>query len=360
LKQRAIFVASTGQNVGKTTTCLGLLSGLKKRFREVGFMKPVGQESLTTDGGLHVDKDVLLFKEYFQLRDPYEKMSPLLVPQGFTRQFLDAEIDENRLKEKILQSFREIFQNNAFTLVEGTGHMGVGSVININNAQVAALLNLPVILVCPGGLGSSFDELALNKSLCDAYGVKIAGVILNRVLTDKREMVIHYIQKALRRWEIPLLGCIPFDPFLSNPSMKDFEQLFNTSLLTGEEQRLRHFKQIRLVATSVEIYKEMISPDQLIVTPAHREDIIMATLSKKEELRAGMILTGDLPPRHHIIEELKKASIPMLYAPYNSYTAMKMILLSTTKILKEDLAKVNEAIHLVENHIDFDLLETLL
>lgn len=321
-------------------------------------MKPVGQEQVKTKEGLFVDKDVLLFKEHFNLADSYEKMSPVLVPQGFTRDFLDDKIDETHLKNKIHSGFQDIRSSNDFTVVEGTGNTGVGSIINLNNAQVAAHLKLPVIIVAPGGLGSAFDEIYLNKTLCEAQGAKVIGVILNRVLPDKREMIIHYMEKALKRLNIPLLGCIPYDPFLSNPSMKDFEELFKTTLLSGEEHRLRHFKQIRLIANQLEVYREMIFPNQLIITPAQREDIILATIEKAVE--AGMILTGDVPPRAAIVEQIKKANIPMLYAPYNSYAAMKMIFLSTAKILKEDVAKVEEAIEVVESHIDFKKILDLL
>ena len=38
--QRPIFVAATRQHVGKTTVSLALVSGLKKRFDKVGFIKP--------------------------------------------------------------------------------------------------------------------------------------------------------------------------------------------------------------------------------------------------------------------------------------------------------------------------------
>jgi len=349
------FVASTGQHVGKTTACLGLLSGLKKRFNRVGFMKPVGQEQIETECGYHVDKDVVLFKDHFELTTPYEIMSPVLFPQGFTRAFLDGKIDEEALRNKITTCYKTISLEHDFTLIEGTGHTGVGSIANLNNAQVAALLNVPMVIVAPGGLGSTFDELELNKALCEKYGVRVAGVILNRVLPDKREMIVHYMTKSLARWNIPLIGCIPYDPFLSNPSMKDFEQLFKTTLLSGEKYRLRHFKFTRLIATSVEIYQDLIDKSQLIITPANREDIILATLSKhlEDDLDAGMILTGDIPPRSSIVEQIRRAEIPMLYAPVNSYTAMKMITSYTAKIRKEDLPKVKEAIDVVESHIDF-------
>lgn len=42
--------------MGKTTVSLGLISGLKKRFKNVGFIKPVGQQHEQTAGGVLVDK----------------------------------------------------------------------------------------------------------------------------------------------------------------------------------------------------------------------------------------------------------------------------------------------------------------
>lgn len=41
--QRPIFIAATRQHVGKTTTSLAIMSGLKKKFDKVGFLKPVSQ-----------------------------------------------------------------------------------------------------------------------------------------------------------------------------------------------------------------------------------------------------------------------------------------------------------------------------
>src|SRR3989338_5120601 len=155
MRSPSFFVAATGQNVGKTTACLGLLSGLKKRLSSVGFFKPVGQEHVETDTGVHVDKDVVLFKSHFQLLDPYEEMSPVLFPRGFTRDYLDGKVQAADLIHKISHAFSAIVQRNGMAIVEGTGHTGVGSLVDLNNAQVAALLKIPIILVASGGLGSS-------------------------------------------------------------------------------------------------------------------------------------------------------------------------------------------------------------
>jgi hypothetical protein len=363
---RAFFVAATGQNIGKTTLCLGLVSGLGKRHSSVGYLKPVGQEHVETESGIRVDKDVLLFRKLFQLKDPYQEMSPVLFPRGFTRDYLDGKVSRDELIQKIDHSFLSIRSRHPLTVIEGTGHTGVGSIVDLNNAQVAAHLKIPLFLVASGGLGSSYDDLELNRIQCERYNVPIAGVILNRVLDDKREMIIEYMNKALRRWDVPLIGCIPYDSFLNTPTMNDFEQLFQTSLLSGEEFRFRHFQNIRLVATSVELYRSMILSSQLIITPAGREDIILATLTRfwdlkishpEEDLQSGMILTGKEPPKASLIEQIRRTGIPMLYIPLSSFVALKMIHSHTSKIRFEDTAKIREAIDVVESHIDFNKLE---
>lgn len=62
-KKAAVYVAATRQHVGKTSTCLGLLQGLTSRIDKIGFLKPVGQQSvLVNDGSLRVDKDVAVAK----------------------------------------------------------------------------------------------------------------------------------------------------------------------------------------------------------------------------------------------------------------------------------------------------------
>ena len=120
---------------------------------------------------------------------------------------------------------KAVSENNDFTVIEGTGHTAVGSIVGLNNARVAAELGVPVVLVCNGGIGSSVDEIELNRQLCLAHGARVAGVILNKVQPAKMEMVRHYVSKALRPWHIPLIACIPDYEFLEDPCLNDYEEL---------------------------------------------------------------------------------------------------------------------------------------
>ncbi len=362
MQRKAIFIAATGQHVGKTTICLGLIAALKKYFPRLGFMKPVGQQHERVAGGLRVDKDVILFKEFFNLSSHYADMSPVIFPSGFTRDYLDGKIDLIPLKNRILSSFDKVTHESDFTIVEGTGHVGVGSIVDLNNADVASLLGVDVVLIAKGGVGSAFDELSLNKFLCDQKGVTIRGVILNRVYPEKRAMVEHYMTKALKQWGIPLIGCLPFDRLLNTPSLEDFGILFNTSFLSGEQHHSLHFETIRLVASSIETSKELALPNQLIVTPASREDIILALLDHHSSHGSllkpdyGLILTGFYPPSSTLVEKLKHAEIPALYAAKTSFEVMQLMTSFTAKIRKEDISKIEQAIQLVENNLNFSYL----
>ena len=366
MKKKAVFIAATGQHVGKTTTSLGIFAGLQQRFHHVGFIKPVGQQHRKVENDLLVDKDVVLFKEHFKLDEKYPMMSPVLFPSGFTRDYLDGKVSSESLEKKICNAFEHIADTNEFVLVEGTGHMGVGSIVNLNNAQVAKLLGIDVVIVASGGIGKAFDELALNINMCQSLGVTIRGVILNRVYDDKREMIIEYVTKALKSWGIPLIGCIPFSEFLDSPTMKDFENLFKAELISGERYRYRHYLNTRLMSTAcVEHFMNMKIPKQLIITHSSREDVIDAILEKNRlnikngydpDLAGGLVLTGKFPPTQRIIDKARNEEYPIIYAPVSSYDAMKMIAHHTGKIRKEDTRKVKEAIKVVQKHVNFDLL----
>lgn len=362
-KRTAVFIAATGQNVGKTTLCLGMIAALKKRFSSVGFIKPVGQRHVKIDGKYNVDKDAVLFKEHFNLSASLSDMSPVIIPAGFTRSYLEKEVTEHELMKTIQQAFQVISTEHAYTVVEGTGHVGVGSIINLNNAKVAAALGLEMVIIASAGLGSAYDELALNIAICNQYGVKIRGVILNRVQDDKREMISHYFPKTLEHWGIPLIGCVPFSELLSSPTMKDFEGLFNTNLLSGHTHHYRSFQHVRLVAGSLKAYETETISSQLVITPASRDDIVKKTLERHVKFSStgidfggGMILTGRQAPSPDLLECIAKVDIPVLYAPICSYDAMKLITSFIAKIRKEDKVKIEKAIELVEQHVDFDRL----
>jgi len=141
MQQPTIFVAATRQHVGKTTVSLALMSGLQKRFNKVGFLKPVGQQHLPvrdeSGNQLRVDKDVQVMKEYFKLDHvPYSAMSPVIIPSGYTARYIDGEVSNEAQCAAIRRAHETISSGSDVVLAEGTGHVGVGSVVEVSNGHV--------------------------------------------------------------------------------------------------------------------------------------------------------------------------------------------------------------------------------
>eukprot|EP00755_Sulcionema_specki_P025426 Sspe_Gene.83293::Locus_54631_Transcript_8_10_Confidence_0.447_Length_1468::g.83293::m.83293/K06873/K06873; uncharacterized protein len=367
---KGIFVAATGQHDGKTTTCLGLVAGLRKRLDKVSYMKPVGQQWVEVDmkgeGKLKVDKDCILFKEYFELADSYKSMNSVLIPRGYTKDYLDNKTEGNAAHLRRLASdYNTLSSSSEAVVIEGTGHAGVGSIIDLNNATVAAHLGAEAVLIGQGGLGSAIDQLTLSRNLFEAAGVKLKGVILNKVQPDKKDMVEKYVRKYVEsRWKVPLLGCIPYSKVLGHPTMQDYCMLFKTKLIAGQSLALRRMEHVALVASSVEAFVQqmMHRPNQLYITPSTRTDIIIALVANLRTggyaEQAGLIITGQYPPQaEKIVAKLQREAIPTILLPnMSAVEVLQRIMGFTSKIQIQNREKIGHAIDIIDQEIDFETL----
>src|SRR5467141_4207098 len=211
-----VFIAATRQNDGKTTTSLGLRSALQQRYPRVGYIKPVGQRFVEIEEQ-KIDEDTVLMDSIYRLNCPLVDMSPIAVEPDFTRKYLQSS-NREALVKKIEKAFDRVAWEKDFVLCEGSGHAGVGSVFDLSNAQVAKILEAKVIIVSQGGIGKPIDEVSLNRALFEKEGVEIIGVILNKVLGAKVDYVTDFVRRGLKRRGLELLGVLPYEQILCNPS----------------------------------------------------------------------------------------------------------------------------------------------
>ncbi|MCX7917351.1 MAG: dethiobiotin synthase, partial [bacterium] len=207
-----IFIAATRQNDGKTVISIGLFLALKKYTEKIGFIKPVGQKYVNVDGK-KVDKDAVLIKKICKLEDNLEDMSPIAVEEGFTRNYLDNP-NKEELIEKIISSYKKISENKDIVLIEGTGHAGVGSIFDLNNAEVAKILDSPVIIISIGGIGKPADEISLNLALFKEKNVPVKGIIINKIQEEKKDVLEKYLNKFFSKINLKILGLVPYEPYL--------------------------------------------------------------------------------------------------------------------------------------------------
>src|SRR5881275_1824605 len=224
-----VFIAATRQNDGKTTTSLGLIAALQQHFPRVGYIKPVGQRFVEIEEH-KIDEDTVLMDRVYRLNCPLVDMSPIAVEPDFTRKYLQSSNNE-ALVEKIQNAFDRVAWEKDFVLCEGSGHAGVGSVFDLSNARVAQLLAAKVIIVTQGGIGKPIDEVALNQALFEKEGVEIIGVILNKVLGKKIDYITEFARRGLKRKGLELLGVVPHQRILTQPTMELIREEFKAEVL---------------------------------------------------------------------------------------------------------------------------------
>ncbi len=354
---KRVFVAATRMNDGKTTTCLGLYGALQTRFPRVGFIKPVGQRFVEVQGQ-KIDEDSVLLDSIFQVRVPIESMSPVAIDSTFTRRFLenpDALLPA--LEDKICRAFDRVSWEKDFTIIEGTGHAGVGSVFDLSNARVAKLLNAKVILVSPGGIGRPVDELALNKALFDHYGVEVIGAILNKIEPEKMEMVHHYAGLGLARLGIPLLGVLPIQATLSAPNLAQIAEEIGGKWLNGKRGGAKQRVQRVVVgAMSAKGIVDYLQPGVLIITPGDRDDILLAALASSKisggASIAGLVVTNDIKPHPKLAELLAQTDIPVIATKEESYEVTSRINHMSVKTQPQDHDKFPIIKQLIADHVD--------
>lgn len=356
---RRLFVAATRMNDGKTTTCLGLFEALRSIYSRIGFIKPVGQRYVEIDGHM-VDEDSFLLDQIFHVQVPIESMSPVTIDATFTRRYLE-DPDKHRaaIVDRICRGFDRVSWEKDFTIIEGTGHAGVGAVFDHSNAKVARLLGAKVIIVAQGGIGRPVDEIALNKALFDQEGVEVIGAVLNKVEIDKMELVAEYAGRGLRKLGVPLLGVLPVQKVLSAPNLAQIVDEISGRWLNGRDHAA-HERVLKIVigAMTAKGIVDQLTPGALVITPGDRDDIILAAIASAgvsgQDHIAGMILTRDILPHPNIIELLAQTKIPVIAASEDSYSVAAKINRMTVKTQPTDEDKIPVIKKLIQAHVNLD------
>lgn len=207
--------------------------------------------------------------------------------------------------------------------------------------------------------------------LCQHYNVRIAGVIINKVLPDKYDQTKKYMAKALKRnWGVPLLACIPDRPFLGCPALADLERLFDTKLISGEMHRFRHYsvQDINVVTTSLTRFLENLreKPSRtLYICHVTRDDLILGFMGEYQRrnrkgeapFEAALVVCGRRG-KYELSPELRDMMLtledaPMMVVELSAHQAMTKINNLTPKLNIDDTNRVSVAVEHYEPYIDF-------
>lgn len=357
---RRVFLAATGQNRGKTTTSLGLAAAIAARGHRLAFLKPIGQRYVLVDGA-RADEDAVLMKAVFDLPDPLDDMSPVTLPRHYTTDFVMGRVEEDHAA-RVVTAAEHLARDRDVLLVEGTGHAGVGAVIGLSNARVAALLDAPVVIVSEGGVGRPIDEIVLNHALFERHGVQVLGAVVNKVNLDVSPELREVLRRGLAAHDIELLGCIPYSELLANPSLELLESHLPGERLSGEPAPERTIGHVAIGAMRVEHALPLLRDRTLLITPGDRDDLLDAALAANAGAPAGpprvagVILTGGFRPPAALLDRMRQAGLWSHLVDADTYRTAEAVHDVLVKTHPGDTEKIETIIRLVAESLDADAL----
>ena len=371
---RQLYLAATGQNRGKTTTSLGLMHGFIERGLRTGFMKPVGQRTVI-DQGVPADEDAVLMRSVYGLTEPYQVMSPVHIPRGFTKAYIAGEVVED-LGARI-RAAHATFSGHDVLLIEGTGHAGVGAVIGLSNAVVARSLGAPAVIVSEGGVGRPIDEIVLNAALFERHGVTVAGAIVNKVDVAAQPGIRTVLERGLGPYGIPLLGVLPVRPILSNPTLEMIAEGLAGELVHAGPDLEQVIDGVAIGAMQPRHMLERIGPKTLVIVPGDREDVITTLTSAhlaglhaanggsgsqlafgldRAGVASGLVLTGGYRPRPAVLGAIRAADLFAVAVNADTYGVASDIHDLLVKTHPADSEKIETIKQLVASNLDVDRL----
>ena len=216
---KCYFITATDTDAGKTFVTTGLLEALSKSgFKTLGF-KPVASGCVMTEYGLRNEDALKIInaadsKIDYSLINPYAFEAP--IAPHIAAHNVGVSINLQTIADTIFNSLNDI----DYVLVEGVG----GWMVPLNDQQtmadLAALLNFPVIIVVNMRLGC-INHALLTVDAIEQKGLNIAGWLANQA-ENSMELLQENIASIESRLSPPLLGVIPH-----GAKQKDIAQYIN-------------------------------------------------------------------------------------------------------------------------------------
>jgi len=361
---KKIFVAATGQNCGKTTMSISLMHQARKKYQKVGFVKPFGPKVLVYNDFV-VDMDALLMARAFGLEEDIALMSPVALHKEFTKDYLTGKLDDLSLATCIMEAVAELEKKYDFLIIEGAGHGGVGSVIGLSNAKVAKLIDAPVVIVTESGIGKVIDAVHLNLALYRHEGADVRGLIVNKLMPNKKAVTKEYLTRAFEPMNIKVIDGFDYSPTLANPTLGHVAKLFDLPLEGDQREKSRIIYNIQLGAASSQRVIDGLLDSTLMIVTSSRDELIV-TLSSLYHIPAyrdriaGLVIAGHGPVSNISQQILNDSGIPYIRVETTTSEAFTALSDDVAKITHEDQEKLDWITASAEKYIDFAAIDALL
>ncbi|MDO9261829.1 MAG: phosphate acetyltransferase [Flavobacteriaceae bacterium] len=354
---KAIFIATSEPNSGKSIVALGLMSLLLGKTAKVGYFRPIINDVEEGQKDNHVETVL----SYFKLDMQYEEAF------AFTRNKIIKKKNKGKVGEiidVIIEKFKNLEDKFDFVLVEGTDFAGEGTVIELDlNVLIAKNLGIPTLIV-ESGVGKTLDGFLENLYLAyDSFkekDVEVLGVFANKVQHVNIELVRTSLMNYLP--DNVLVNVIPLIETLDRPTMREIMEELDGRVLFGEEFLNNQTGNKAVGAMQLHNYLKHIEENVLVITPGDRADIILGALQAHISVNypsiSGIVLTGSIVPEESILKLIRGLPqiVPIIAVDEGTFSVTNKIGNIKSKIYAANTPKISTSINVFDNYVAVEKL----
>ena len=338
-----LYVASDVPGAGRTAFCTALAATLIHEGQSVALFKP-----LTVGDPSRQDRDGPFFQQIRGVLSnasviwPAHLNSSERVPEEHLRQIQGAAQE--------LASQADVLLVEGLPLKDGEGQPVAAS------TQLADALDARVV----GVLGYS-PELGVDGAapLQEAFGPRLAGVLLNQVTRYKGHHVRTRLLLAWQRTGLSVLGAIPEDRRLRSATTRQAVDHLGGRFVTGNEKGdllVEHFLiGGPILESGVDYFGRHES--KAVLVRGNRPDIQMAALSTPT---ACLILTGGFDPIQYVLYEAQEEEVPLVVLDADTHQAAARLESLFEQVTFHHPVKLERFQHLLADSVSQEAFAALL
>lgn len=354
---KAVYIATSDHNSGKSIITLGLMSILIGKTAKVGYFRPIIEDFIDGEQDNHIETVLSYFNLDIKFEEAYAITKSKLIKKknkGKIGEVLDL----------IIEKYKKLEERFDFVLVEGTSFTGEGTSIELDlNVLIAKNLGIPTMII-GSGVGKTLEELVDSLYLVyDSFKVKeveVLSVFANKVQPENIELVTKGLQKSLPA--NVLINTIPLISSLNNPTMQEIVNQLNAKVLFGSAYLNNEIGHYSVGAMQLHNYLVHLDENALVITPGDRSDIILGALQANESANyptiSGIILTGNIIPEESILKLIEglSAIVPIIAVDGGTYNITNKIGSIKSEIYANNTHKIETSITTFEKYVAIEAL----
>mgnify|MGYP000094201208 CR=1 FL=1 len=174
---RGYFVTGTDTGIGKTRFAVALIHALQQRGLKVAAMKPVAAGGEAIDGRC-MNEDVLALSQAADVKADLDFINPYAFMPPIAPHIAADQAGTTIALDKIVSAYTALAAQADAVVVEGAGGLCVPLNSRYDIGDLAAALDLPIILVVGTRLGC-LNHALLTAEVIARRGLKWAGWVAN-------------------------------------------------------------------------------------------------------------------------------------------------------------------------------------